>query len=162
MLWPLYLSILFQSIWFVLILGTSEVEWPVLPIVVIVYIVSFLRHKHITTRALFIGCMGCMLDIANTQFGLFLFDENGLLVPLWLIELWFCFSIYISFLMVKFISWNQFLLLLAGGIGGMLSYYAAYRIGVVEFTQSLHLTLVILFLEWMAVMFLIRKCHAEN
>ncbi|MCV6069544.1 DUF2878 domain-containing protein, partial [Escherichia coli] len=49
-----------------------------------------------------------------------------------------------------------------GGLGGMLSYFAGYKLQAVEFGFDTSITLLALFVEWLVLMLVILKVYGNG
>ncbi len=96
-----------------------------------------------------VAALGILIDSLNTYYGILGFnsDPAPLLIPIWLVVLWFVFSLMIPHSLYWF-SKNYFIAALAGGLVGSLTYLLGYKIGAISLSEPLLTSFLIFFLEW--------------
>ena len=90
-------------------------------------------------------------------FSVFVFPTQWL--PIWLLCLWVLFSWYAYQLKPVLYRFPKIYVSIVGGVGGTVSYYAGYKLQVVEYGFNTSVTLIILFAEWFAMTLLILKVY---
>jgi len=98
-----------------------------------------------------IWVIGIVVDSLLMYLNVFIFVENYHL-PFWLIMLWGCFSTTLCH-SLKFIGSSIWFQIIAGFIAPF-SYLAGYKLGAVQFSESLMFTYLILMIIW-AVLFIL-------
>ncbi|PFG55892.1 uncharacterized protein DUF2878 [Vibrio sp. ES.051] len=153
-------SIWFQLCWFSAVIGTYHLQWVTfaLTITTILYCIktdiASLRGIAVITVS------GLVLDTLNQQISVFVFPT--LWLPVWLMCLWVLFSWYAYQLRSVLYRFPKTYVSIIGGIGGVVSYYAGFKLQAVEFGFSTGVTLIILFAEWVAMMLLILKVYGNE
>lgn len=91
--------------------------------------------------------LGCAVDSLLSLAGVFLFDNDVLVIPLWLVCIW---SLFATTLCHGFLWLRERLLLasLLGGVFGTASYVAGSKIAAVSFGMPFWLTVTVLALVW--------------
>jgi hypothetical protein len=138
-------AIWFQSIWFATVLGQSAF----LPLAVGLLLVHLLLTVDRRTEMLqmaAVGGLGIVVDAVLSATGVYQFPD-GVLVPLWLMCLWFGFAAVLA-RSLAYLGTRPLFAALAGAIAFPLNYWAGQRLGAVEFAHSLTLTLPIIAACW--------------
>lgn len=97
-----------------------------------------------------IGSLGIAVNSANAYFGAISFVElssTRLLLPYWLITLWFVFSLMIPHSLYWLSKYMKFSFI-AGAIGGTFSYWLGHEIGALQLFEPLPYSIAIYFVEW--------------
>ncbi|TDF38635.1 DUF2878 domain-containing protein [Alteromonadaceae bacterium M269] len=139
----------FQSIWFLAILGQDKA----LPLLALLFIFHFsLIPKPLTELKiiLFGISLGILVDGSMTYFGIFMFESESLLIPVWLIALWAGLSGTLRH-SLNYFAGKPVLTALAGGIGAALSYIAGMKLGAVSFPLGITTTFLVIFICWSIV-----------
>lgn len=156
-----FASGLFQVVWLVLVMFRADAQWWFfLPWLVC------LSYFCLSSRSQFIFCLqvfsiGLIVDSVNYGLGIYAFPENSLLIPFWLVVLWGCFTVYATQLMRGLSSLPLLFLLGVGGLGGCLSYNAAYHLGAVYFPLTVPVTSIIIFTQWVGVTYAMAKLYCR-
>ena len=139
--------IVFNLLWIGLVLGRDTLIHITLPSLLI-YLACLLRIGDLKLhQILFPALIGITIDSSLTFFGVFVFTESSLIVPLWLIVLWINFSTTLN-LSLSFIGKNK---LVAFGLGATalpFNYTVGERLGAVTFGEPYLFSILILVLVW--------------
>lgn len=153
-------SLWFQAIWFVAVLGTERLQWLALTMMLAALMFSLRHFSYPLERVIALTMVGIVIDALNQYFGLLRFATNDF--PIWLMVLWGAFSWYASHLVVLMKRYPSKLICLMVGVLGSLSYWAAERLGAVHFDWPLGLTMAILWLQWMMIGALILRVFSDD
>lgn len=155
------ISIWFEVLWLVAVLGQETLQWITAALVTLTLAWSLWRPTVAVGRICAVAVAGVAMDVANLHLGLFSFINPHL--PVWLITLWFAFAWFAAFAIPAVSHLPTWLVSIATGLGGSLSYWAGYRFGAVDFDLPVFYTVLALFLEWLGVsLLLIRVFSNEN
>ncbi len=127
----------------------------ILALATLVY--SILTAFHSVKAISFVTIFGLVLDTLNQHFSLLVFPTPWL--PVWLIGLWVLFAWYAYQLKVLLHRFVKIYVSVLGGLGGMLTYFAGYKLQAVEFGFDTSITLLALFVEWLVLMLVILKVY---
>lgn len=147
----------FQLVWFIAVIGNQQLQWLTAFLAVLTLLYSQVREPIKFERFALLAGVGIALDCMNSYAGLFVFDSKG--IPIWLVSLWLVFLWYAYFLLQKLKMLPSWLTTLLGGAGGALSYIAGEKLSAVNFTLTLGMTGLIVFVEWAVMFWLIRKVY---
>ena len=135
----------FQGLWFTTVLGREGLLPLALALLALHLVLVGDRWRELTRFAV-VGVLGIAVDAVLSGAGVYHF-AGDVLVPLWLLCLWFGFSAALA----RSLAYFSDKLLLAAGAGAVvfpLNYWAGERLGAVEFGLSLPATLAIVGLTW--------------
>lgn len=150
----------FQLCWFAAVLGTYQGQWVTL-FLTLATILYCLKTDASSLKSIgVIVTIGLVLDTLNQQLSVFVFPT--LWLPVWLLCLWVLFSWYAYQLKSILYRFPKTYVSIVGGLGGTASYFAGYKLQAVEFGFSVGTTLMILFVEWCAMMLLILKVYGNE
>jgi hypothetical protein len=102
---------------------------------------------------LIIALIGIMLDSFLTKLNILSFPDfidSTLPIPLWLMALWFVFSLMIPY-SLYWLGKNLKLAAIAGAIGGSFSYFLGHKLGALLLADSVILSVGIYFIMWGAI-----------
>ena len=160
------ISLAFNAFWLLCVVFQMQ-YWPVIALIIAS---AIFYEKSAMIALLIIAPIGIATDFFFSLFGVFSFPnqlgETGLLgFPMWLILLWFGFSVF-AWLMRKIVlqSYLPFLLVVCG-VAGASSYYAGFQLGAVDFPMGLVETLAILSITWVllaAVFFVVIRFLSQD
>lgn len=150
----------FQLCWFVAVLGTYQWQWVTLLLTLATLLYCIKTNASSLKSIGVIVTIGLVFDTFNQHFSVFVFPTQWL--PSWLICLWLLFSWYAYQLKTILHRFPKFYVSVVGGIGGMGSYFAGYKLQAVEFGFSTSITLALLFIEWCVVMLLILRVYGNE
>lgn len=150
----------FQLCWFAAVLGTYQWQWVTLFLTLATLLYCLKTDASSLKSIGVIVTIGLLLDTLNQQLSVFVFRTPWL--PVWLICLWVLFSWYAYQLKSILYRFPKTYVSIVGGLGGTASYFAGYKLQVVEFGFSVGTTLMILFVEWCAMMLLILKVYGNE
>ena len=143
----------FQCLWFLSVVGQARFQWLGLALAILT-IISTHRVLSISLRdVVLIALLGLILDSLNVMTNVLIFSEPAL--PIWLVTLWLAFSWYANFLRSTLMQYPIFYVSILGGAGGALSYLAGNKLDAVTIGYSLPVTLMILFVEWLAIIWFV-------
>jgi hypothetical protein len=94
--------------------------------------------------------IGIYVDATLQHFGVFVFP-NDVLMPFWLVILWFCFASTLCH-SLKFLQGSKLLQGLVGGLCAPISYFAGNEMNAVSFGLTATYTFIILSIVWGALM----------
>ncbi|WP_448568230.1 DUF2878 domain-containing protein [Thalassotalea ganghwensis] len=135
----------FYLIWFACVLyGNAAV--PFVLLAVTLHLFKFGDRQEVML-VMAITILGIIVDSFLMFFDVFVFAEQVLVIPLWLIAIWMAFACTLRHSLSFFYSLPQWQIL-AGAIAGPLSYYSGYLLNAVEFGRSTMLTLGVLAIIW--------------
>ncbi|MGP8304649.1 DUF2878 domain-containing protein [Vibrio sp. YIC-376] len=150
----------FQICWFAAVLGTYQWQWLTVCLTLLTIAYCILSNATSLKGIAIVTAIGLALDSLNQQFTLLIFQTVWL--PIWLLCLWVVFAWYARQLISVLHRFPKIFVSIVGGLGGGASYFAGYKLHSVEFGYSVNLSLVILFIEWCAVMVLILKVYGNE
>lgn len=153
-------SIWFQICWFAAVLGTYQWQWFTVFLTLLTVAYCVLSDANSLKRIAVVTIIGLVVDSLNQQFSLLIFQPDWL--PVWLLCLWVVFAWYACQLKSVLHRFPKTYVSIVGGVGGVASYYAGYKLQAVEFGYSVSFTVMILFMEWCAVMVLILKVYGNE
>ncbi|MBY8315938.1 DUF2878 domain-containing protein [Vibrio fluvialis] len=151
----LLISLWFEFIWLLAVLGQERLQWITIGVVTATMAFTALRLPVALERVILIATLGIALDYANLYVGLFSF--TFLHLPIWLMGLWFAFAWFASFAVQAVSHLPNFYVSIGTASGGALSYWAGYRFGAVQFELSVFWSVLALFLEWFVLSLLLMK-----
>lgn len=150
--------ILFQAAWFSCVIGgaSTDYHWTGVAVVAIVVAVHLSRAHSVGHEAVLIlltTLLGTAWDSALMTAGLFSFS-NGVvfttLIPIWMMAMWALFATTLNVSM-RWMKDRYLLAALFGAIGGPLAYYAGYRLGAIEFSNTVN-ALIAVGAGWTVIM----------
>ena len=150
----------FQLCWFAAVLGTYQWQWLTLFLTLATLLYCLKTDASSLKSIGVIVTIGLVLDTLNQQLSVFVFPT--LWLPVWLLCLWVLFSWYAYQLKSILYRFPKTYVSIVGGLGGTASYFAGYKLQAVEFGFSVGTTLIILFVEWCAMMLLILKVYGNE
>lgn len=150
----------FQLCWFAAVLGTYQWQWVTLFLTLATLLYCLKTDASSLKSIGVIVTIGLVLDTLNQQLSVFVFPT--LWLPVWLLCLWVLFSWYAYQLKSILYRFPKTYVSIVGGLGGTASYFAGYKLQAVEFGFSVGTTLMILFVEWCAMMLLILKVYGNE
>lgn len=150
----------FQLCWFAAVLGTYQWQWVTLFLTLATLLYCLKTDASSLKSIGVIVTIGLVLDTLNQQLSVFVFPT--LWLPVWLLCLWVLFSWYAYQLKSILYRFPKTYVSIVGGFGGTASYFAGYKLQAVEFGFSVGTTLMILFVEWCAMMLLILKVYGNE
>ncbi|CAH1577446.1 DUF2878 domain-containing protein [Vibrio owensii] len=150
----------FQLCWFAAVLGTYQWQWVTLFLTLATLLYCLKTDASSLKSIGVIVTIGLVFDTLNQQLSVFVFPT--LWLPVWLLCLWVLFSWYAYQLKSILYRFPKTYVSIVGGLGGTASYFAGYKLQAVEFGFSVGTTLMILFVEWCAMMLLILKVYGNE
>ncbi|CAG36880.1 hypothetical protein DP2151 [Desulfotalea psychrophila LSv54] len=138
--------LIYQSIWFLSILGGNSGAWFGLLLLCAHLFYSATKSADLRMiGALFVA--GLLLDGTLHQVGFFSFTETGFPIPFWLLVIWLGLAITPN----HSLAWLQkkpLLAMLFGTLGGPIAYWAGVRMGAAHFNWELLPSLGTLAVIW--------------
>jgi len=141
-----YNFVSFQIAWFMSIHWKEQSILPLIAIILLHFALSQHRRRDWLTLAL-ITIVGSFVDMTAAYANLFVF-ESGQLLPIWLILLWANFSLTFHYSMSWLMHLHTLLQSLLGGIFGTASYFAAFKLGAVDYPMPMSFTLFFMIVIW--------------
>ena len=136
--------VLFQSLWFLLVLVRAD-AWPLaLPMLALMLWANPQRAQHLP-QMLIIALAGMIMDSLLVLTGVFVFPDPWL--PLWLCLLWLAFAMALPYAFA-FLQRLHPVVQALSGIPAATSYHAGYIFGAVDYGYPIIPTLVVLSLLW--------------
>ncbi|MEZ9524214.1 DUF2878 domain-containing protein [Enterovibrio norvegicus] len=137
------LSLTFNVFWFAAVVGRSD--W--IPVLVVLLIGALLIDRSLYWAMPLFAVVGIVGDSVLSHLGILQFPHPHL--PLWLCLMWAGFASYLWLLRDWMMSQKTWILLIAGSVGGMLSYLGGERLDAVTFGEPIEKTALILFGMWL-------------
>ncbi|WP_254068212.1 DUF2878 domain-containing protein [Vibrio aestuarianus] len=139
-------SVWFQILWLVAVLGTYAWQWVTVCLVLATFIYTVIKQPIALERVIILAFIGIAIDLLNMEFDVIVFPTSQF--PIWLMALWFAFSWYAYYIVQYVNRFPSALVSMIGGISGCLCYWAAQRLGSAQFGLPTLAVLLILWLEW--------------
>ena len=145
--------ILFQSIWFILILAAAHESFYGLVIGFLLILVQY-WHGKLMVPDLKLILTSTMIGFAHdTSLNYFKFiqyniDFNAYYSPVWIIELWISFALTLNH-SLAWLGNKKLLQMIFGLIGGPLAYIAGEKLGAIYMINTM--TLYVLALSWACI-----------
>lgn len=98
-----------------------------------------------------VAALGITIDICLTLVQFFTFSAPSLIIPNWLIALWFCFAATLN-VSLSFLNNSLIRQLLVGGLIAPLSYLAGAKLGAVELNLGSTFSYLVLATVWALLM----------
>ena len=156
--------ILFNLLWAGLVIGRDSLLNYTIPILVIyITLLIFAGSKKIY-QFLIPASLGITVDCTFAFSGVFTFSETFILIPIWLIALWFAFSSTLT-LSLSYIGRNKIIAIAAGAFLMPLNYAIGARLGAVEFAEPYIVSLLSIGVVWMIglpVLFFVSRQNFEE
>lgn len=135
----------FNVTWFGLVLwGNSFIPIALLFLIIHIFFISKVNNELLLIASITI--VGILCDTFLQSFQLFTFENNHH-IPFWLMTLWACFAATICH-SLEVLSSSKLYQVVVGGLFAPLSYLAGYRLNVIDFSQSILVTYVVLSVVW--------------
>ncbi|MDH3661308.1 MAG: DUF2878 domain-containing protein [Alphaproteobacteria bacterium] len=155
--------VLFQSLWFAAVLGRESLLW-LLVLLLTAHVLFCSDRKTELKVMLLCAGLGSAVDIVLTLAGIFVFSPppTVLPIPIWLIALWLGFAATLRH-SLSYLLKRPAIAIPAAGLTAPLSYFAAMRLGAVDFGFDTPFTLILLGVLWAAMMAVfILICRARH
>ena len=136
------LTLVFDAFWLAAVVGRQQ--WT--PLLLLLVLSLWCKQPRLVRDAVPLAAAGVLMDWLWLQGGFFRFDTTGL--PWWLVVLWLGFASYLVLIQKWLRAWSPTTLVLAGALGGPLSYWAGMRLDAVSWPLETSLTLLLLALAW--------------
>lgn len=156
----LWVSLWFQLIWLVAVLGQEAWQWLTLLLGGVTLLYAAATDVRGLKSIIALGAIGIGLDWLNLYLGVLVFKQAY--VPVWLAVLWLSFIWYAKHWVPYIIKYNKLVMVILVGGCGALSYWAGNRFSAVEFSFSLPWTLLVLALQWCCISWLIMRVFAND
>ncbi|UTV30067.1 DUF2878 domain-containing protein [Photobacterium atrarenae] len=145
------IGVLFNLYWLLAVIGQNAYLWLLVALLFMSWWLRRATWKFATTLAL----CGILMDFILSQLDIFAFDTPG--IPVWLVLLWFGFGTFVWMIREVVLRYHPGLVVLLGGVGGVVSYFAGYRLGAVSWPQGILPTLAALTVCWLGYSVLVLK-----
>ncbi|MCW8329360.1 DUF2878 domain-containing protein [Photobacterium sp. SDRW27] len=139
----LIVGVVFNSYWLLAVIGQSHYQW----LLVICLLGCWWFYRDAWRFALILGTAGISMDIVLSLLGLFQF--HSVVLPFWLVMLWLGFGSFVWVTRHIIVVYSSYVVIGIGGLGGMLSYLAGYRLGAVNWPLGITVTALSLFACWL-------------
>ena len=154
---------LFQSIWFVAVLGRESLEWLLVLLLMTHLLLCSDRKAEVKIMLLCAG-LGSAVDSVLTTTGVFAFDPapSPFPIPIWLIAIWFGFAATLRHSLSYLLEWPA-IAVVAASIMAPLSYFAGMQLDAVSFGFGTPFTVALIGFLWapmMAAFILICRTNA--
>lgn len=143
-------AVLYQSIWFIAILGGTRYLWCGVLLLGVHFVFSS-KRKADALLMLCILMMGLVIDGLLKYSGFFSFNNDQFPLPLWLMMIWVAFAT-LPHHSLNWLKGRPLLSVLLGAVGGPLAYWAGIRLGAASFGFSLPFSLLMLGIIWSFVL----------
>lgn len=154
------ISLAFNAFWLAAALGQSAA----VPYLALALIVAVFVDRQVLLACGFITVLGLSGDILLVHNGWLSFSAWPF--PLWFVLLWAGFGAYVWLIRGWLVAKPTPVLLLAGSIGGALSYLAGDRLEALTFPQPVVATLVVVALAWLlysaAILLVLNQCGKKE
>jgi len=147
----LIVGVVFNSYWLLAVLGQSHYQW----LLVICLLGCWWLYRGAWRFALILGTAGILMDTVLSQLGLFQFQTA--ILPLWLVLLWLGFGSFVWVMRRTIAVYSYYVVIGIGGVGGMMSYLAGYRLGAVNWPLGIAITAMIVLVIWLCFSALMLK-----
>lgn len=117
--------------------------------VILHFIFSDMRIRDLNIM-LIIGVLGILTDCILTSINIVSFphlDVSNTPIPPWLIALWFVFALMVPY-SLYWLKKNLIIACIAGAVGGSFSYFLGHKLGALQLTEPLTISLGIYFIIW--------------
>lgn len=152
--------ILFQAEWLLCVLNIRHSYLIALIIFFTEIVIRLFRSRFSMVGLVFLlGFVGIASDTLLMRVGVFSFPEWGhsAMIPIWLITLWGCFSLW--YVKADFINQQLKAYTLLCVVLGPLSYYAGMKLGAITMEKSLSTTLFAIAANWFLLGIIFVQTH---
>lgn len=147
----LFNALLFNFIWLGCVAGRDQYLWIVAPLV-LAYTAVLLKAGQLQLRqTIWVVITGIFVDSLYTASGIFRFEHDGVLLPLWMCILWVGFATTLP-LSMRIFSRPLSLATVTGAAGFPFSYFIGTRLDAVEFGLPFTWTMVMVAITWAVVL----------
>jgi hypothetical protein len=144
---PLLNALWFQLIWFAAILYQQQAIYLMLSSLLLHFLLS--PHKLVDLKLMAtVAGIGILCDGILSYSHVFIFPDQSLL-PAWLGLLWLHFALALNYSLVWLNRFHYRIVAIIGLAAGAVNYFAAYKLGAVEFGYSVNVSLFIVAVIWM-------------
>jgi len=139
-------AVLFNVAWFGCIYwGNAFV--PVVLVWAFFHVKQNTQWKNEIRFLLVVVFIGTLIDSALAQMGFFVFEQQSLVIPIWLIAIWLSFALTLNS-SLSFLERSIKLQCLLGAIAPPFSYLAGHKLGAVDFDFPLIITMLTISFIW--------------
>lgn len=137
----------FNVFWLVAVVG----QYPWMPLLILLLAVSWWYYLGAWRFSMLMGGLGILMDSALAFAGILVFDDPIFLhgLPTWLMLLWIAFGCFVWVCRQYIMTSQVAFMLLLGSVGGVVSYFAGYRLGAVHWPFGIPTTLLGLLICWL-------------
>lgn len=139
----LTIGLVFNVYWFLAVLGQNQFVW----LLVTLLLTSWWFYQGVWRFAVMLGACGIGMDFLLSRLGVFEF--YGDTFPLWLVCLWLGFGSFVWIMRQIITAYSPYAMMLLGGVGGMMSYLAGYRLGAVIWPLGTGITTICVLVCWL-------------
>lgn len=138
--------LLFQSVWWLLVLkGNSAIG--IALVIIIFHLLLSPRKKADLLLVSILAPLGMLIDASLTSINIFSFEQ----IPYWLGCLWVMFALTFNHSLSPLCRAPVYIQALLGGIFGSISYYSGSLLNAVILPQNKTITLIVLFIVWLVL-----------
>lgn len=156
----LIVGLIFNVYWALAVIGQSQFVW----LLVLLLLSSWRVYRGAWRFGLMLGVSGVLMDAMLSWLGIYEFD--ALFFPLWLVLLWVGFGSFIWIMRQTIMANSPYFIISLGGVGGMMSYFAGYRLGAVMWPLGIEITAACILVCWLCfsalALVLLNKCNRQN
>ena len=144
-------AIWFQLLWFTAVVGKND-YMAVLPLLLLLHLICSQNWRTELMLMLSGALIGVSCDALLTTLGVYVFTEpTGLLnVPWWLVGIWLGFCATLRYSCAPLVS-RPWLFIGVSAVAAPVSYFAAERLGAVQFTFGTATTVVLVGCYWACI-----------
>ena len=139
----LIVGLVFNGYWLLAVIGRSHYIW----LLLIVLMASWWYYKGSWRFGLLLGTAGIAMDYLLSQLGLYQFHSS--VFPSWLVLLWLGFGSFVWIIRRAIAAYSPLVVIAIGGLGGMMSYLAGFRLGAVNWPLGLEITALSILVCWL-------------
>lgn len=156
----LIIGLIFNVYWFLAVIGQGQFVW----LLAILLLACWWRYQGTWRFGLMLGATGVLMDLMLSWMGLYTFAANAF--PIWLVLLWIGFGSFIWIMRQTIVANSPYIIVMLGGIGGTMSYFAGYRFGAVMWPLGIEITLICILVCWLCfsvlVLALLNRCNRQQ
>ena len=139
----LIVGLVFNGYWLLAVIGQGHYIW----LLFIVLIASWWFYKGSWRFGLLLGTAGIVMDFLLSLLGLYQFQ--GPVFPAWLVLLWLGFGSFVWIIRRAIVAYSPLVVIAIGGLGGMMSYLAGFRLGAVHWPLGFEMTALSVLVCWL-------------
>ncbi|MGX9418310.1 DUF2878 domain-containing protein [Vibrio sp. RC27] len=140
------ISVVFQILWFVAVIGRERYEWALLLVVTALWLVLLWQGRKEIKLLFFFAALGIGIDMVTHSIDILVFDNSAF--PIWLVSLWLLFAWYMVFLLPMLKKVPRATVPILFMVGGVFSYAAAMKFSAFTTSYSLPITFSVFAIQW--------------